>query len=557
MDNSPYIIISNLVLKFKGPKFSHEFWLAPILLDNSLFIIFSLLFFFLFIVFYNSVINAFNFVIQKVSKKPINSLVNIEMGSLLFYQLSLLFLLLLYFFIADWYQDSDNFILNSNAFFENNIFYIIVFFILFFIFLILVYFWTLFFKGTYKLDIGFILLWAFYSLVVLLFSKHLLILYVSLEILTVCSYVLVAAQFTSSLSIEAAIKYLILAALSSGFFVLGIFFFYILLGTFDIYDFFLFLFIKNNIFMFSSSFFNLLLLSFFLIFISLFFKIGLAPFHFWMPDVYQGSALPITAFFAILPKIVYFILFLKFFSLLNSVFFLQFFYLEYFCYIVACLSLFIGTFGALSQTKIKRFLAYSSIVHMSYVLFSICYLFSIENLFSCFFYLFSYIILNIGIFSILLLLPNIKIFNNIFSNSFTFTLLNKQLFLLCIFWIFFFLSLAGIPPFLGFFAKFFILKSLMQSPLFYFIFILTILSTLSLFYYLRFIIYCFFLSSSNKQYHNSWYLMFLSSNFLYYLCSYIFLFNLFYCLDINSFFYFFNYLLKLSNNEFFVFCFLY
>ena len=144
-----------------------------------------------------------------------------------------------------------------------------------------------------------------------------------------------------------------------------------------------------------------------------------------MPDVYQGSILPITSFLALVPKLIYIIIVLKFVFLLHY-FNLNLLLFEYFFLIVSLFSLIVGTLGALNQIKIKRFIAYSTIAHMSYILFSVIFIQSLENFIFLFFYLSIYLILNLGIFSLLISFSHLKIFNNISSFSLKFSIINDQ-----------------------------------------------------------------------------------------------------------------------------------
>lgn len=520
-------------------------------LNTIFFILFFFLFYILLSLIFFVLLGNYNFTEKKINYFFLFLIKSkskfLDISDIALYQSFLIFCFIVYY-LTFYLNFNWNHILNWNFFFEFNNFYLIFTIILFFFFIIILIFWNFYFKDKYKLDI-FTLLWiSFFSLFLLIISKNLLFIYLSLEILAVSSYALIASQYNSSLSVEAALKYLILAAISSGIFVLGIFFFYLISGTFDIYEFFFFFNYEDTLFS-PSIFFICYYLSFFCIFIGLFFKIGLAPFHFWMPDVYQGSILPMTSFFALLPKLAYIIVFLKFIILFNFSYTLSIdkTWIEYFFLLISSLSLVIGSLGALNQIKIKRFLAYSAMTHMSYILYTLIFIYSYENYLISLIYLFSYIFLTLGIFSVLLSFPQLKIFHFLSSFSLKFNFLNNQWFFLILMWISFFFSLAGIPPFIGFFSKLLVLKILLKTPYYFFIFFISFFSVVSLFYYLKFIIFSFFLPTLKENNVLNFWFIFNPSYFpLLFITIYCFLLNSLFFLDIDFLLIFFNLWFKLT-----------
>jgi|688.fasta_scaffold29183_3 NADH:ubiquinone oxidoreductase subunit 2 (subunit N) len=515
-----------------------------------------------------------------------------------------------------------NFLFNIDLLNLNSIVFII-FILIFFISLFLDYFRN---EKLNSFEYLIILLIAIFGLFCLICSFDFLSLYISLELQTLCLYILASYKYFSNFSTEAGLKYFVLGALSSGFLLFGISILYGLVGSTNFYDIYLFLkgidttnylsfeffFILNkniNFFDFEilNSLYNYKVSIFFcflFIMFSFFFKLGLAPFHIWLPDVYQGSPSISTAFFALLPKIGFFVIFLKFlwfcisifylnnyyidmnsfnilkeyfyfkdiilkadtidtskiysfmeffqakyafmrhlvsvdfshiFSLLSNynLFILNFNYVFLFCSII---SLIIGTFSALNQNKIKRFIAFSAIVHVGFIFVNFIS-FNLLSLNVILLYLFLYTIINLNFFSIFLSIrdtfTNKKLYDILdFSNIYKTNKLLIYLFILNLF------SMAGVPPLSGFFMKMYVFYNLINST-FLFIFFLIIISCFGAFYYIRIInISLFKINKNNKSLKRlskfSSYIIILSSYF-----------NLFFFLFPN---FFFEYFFEIVNN---------
>jgi len=200
-------------------------------------------------------------------------------------------------------------------------------------------------------------------------------------------------------------------------------------------------------------------------------------------------------FFSLMPKIVLTFFFVKLY------FFLFHFQVEFFStlfFICGFLSLFIGIFNAMYQYKIKRFLAYSSITTVGFVLISFSTL-TFDGFFGGLYFVFSYLF-SIALFFFLILnirKINLKEFNELFELS----LLSNNNPVLLLFICFIFLSFAGIPPLIGFFGKFFIFFSLLNSFNYFILFVLFILSVISSFYYLRVIRFIYFNKVGEYQFY--------------------------------------------------------
>jgi len=302
-----------------------------------------------------------------------------------------------------------------------------------------------------------------------LISNDLILLYLSLELFSL-SFYLITSIHQNYFSTEAAIKYFIFNFLASAFFLLG--------SSFLFFDFSSLNFLHLTLFSpFRPSF------GWFFLLISFFFKLSIAPFHFWTPDVFQGVLFPITAFFSLFPKFLlssflfrFYLSFFSSFPFFHSLFFFS-----------AFLSLFFGLFGAFSQSNVKRFFAFSTIFNSGFFLLLISFSSPLSSRIF-FFFLFSYFLANLSLFTFLTFfnLSHLFAFKSLSHSSF----LSRFLFSIPI------LSLAGLPPFLGFLPKFFTLFLLFGSSLFFFLpLFLFFFFILSLFYYLRFLHFSFFSSS--------------------------------------------------------------
>nr|YP_010338855.1 NADH dehydrogenase subunit 2 [Neorhodella cyanea]UNJ18805.1 NADH dehydrogenase subunit 2 [Neorhodella cyanea] len=330
------------------------------------------------------------------------------------------------------------------------------------------------------LEFWILILLVLFSMLILLASNSLLILYLTIEIQNLVFYILASIKRKTDFSVESSLKYFILSAISSILLLLGFCIFYGYTGLINFFDFNILcssLFFYKNNFIFEGFFFGLLF-----IILSFLFKLGAAPFYFWLLDVYEGSPSNVTAFFSLIPKFTMFIIFNKLF-LYNLQFFIYSF--EQILLFSIFLSFFIGTFGALLQLKWKRFLAYSSLTHIAFLLAPFLNN-SLKAIESFYYYLIVYLISVLGTFAFFLFLVFYNKKSNIryFSDLFMIIKLNPNLG--CIFILILF-SMAGIPPLAGFFSKMFIFLILLEGNYLGLTFLSILLSCLACFYYLRLI----------------------------------------------------------------------
>ncbi len=331
--------------------------------------------------------------------------------------------------------------------------------------------------NIFKLEFFILLLLSVLGQVICIGAVHTLTMYLGIELMALAIYGLVVFRYTEHISIEAGIKYMILGAIASAFLLYGISMVYgatnalSYVGIIDS--------IKNQ-----TNDHIMLLLGFTFIIGALFFKLGLVPFHMWVPDVYEGGIMPSTLIISSIPKIAIVILFYR---LTHDVFYdLSTYYIEILKY-TAIISLFIANLAAIMQKKIKRMLAYSTISHMAFICLAILVTYTPSiNSYAIFtqkaliFYIITYALTNMATFGLLLGLTQFKdnlCINDLKGLAKKHPLVSFSL-LLCMF------SLAGIPPAMGFYSKLMVIQGLIYNH-YYIIAVLAVLSSvIAAFYYL-------------------------------------------------------------------------
>jgi NADH-quinone oxidoreductase subunit N len=321
-----------------------------------------------------------------------------------------------------------------------------------------------------------LLLLATLGSAVLASSSHFVSFFLGLEILSISLYSMIAYTRERRLSLEAGIKYLVLAASSAAFLLFGIALFYAEVGSLDFAG-------IAHILAFGGAHFNLplLLAATALIVTGIGFKLAVVPFHLWTPDVYEGAPAPVTAFIATVSKGAMFALLLRYFyqtGTRNSAALLLVFS------IIAIASMLAGNLLALLQANVKRILAYSSIAHLGYLLVA----FEAGGRVgaqAATFYLTAYFITTLGAFGVVTALStrerdagDLEDYRGLFwrrpalAGVFTAMLL----------------SLAGIPLTAGFLGKFYILAAGASSAIWALMIVLVVSSAIGLFYYLRIVV---------------------------------------------------------------------
>lgn len=349
-----------------------------------------------------------------------------------------------------------------------------------------------------------LILFALLGIFFICSSNDLITAYLSIELQSLSFYIMATMKKDSAFSIDAGLKYFILGAFSSSLFLFGSSILYGISGTVNFEDlknlFFLTSADYNDICVLDSRTFvknifldgNLIQFALVFIFVSLLFKLAVAPFHLWSLDVYEESPSSSTFFFAVIPKLAIFVLLIRIFYLS---FFEHIVKWRYFIVVVAVLTVIVGSFGGLGQTKLKTLLAYSSISHTGYTLIAFS-TGTFEGMQILFCYLFLYMVAGLCIWSIFLVL-RLKYRYTKKQNKDLADLnsLSKSNNILALFFSTVLLSVAGLPPMVGFLVKVGIFLASIEASM-YFVAIISILcSVISTFYYIRIVKIMYFESS--------------------------------------------------------------
>ncbi len=319
-------------------------------------------------------------------------------------------------------------------------------------------------------EFSLLILFATIGAVFLVSANDFLLFFVALETLSISLYIMTAYLRDNAESIEAGVKYLILGALSSAFFLFGLSYIYGATGSTNYY-------VISHKMMELSSIPPAFTFGMIMVLAAIGFKISSVPFQLWVPDIYQGAPTPVTAFLATASKAAGFAALIR---LVLTVFAPAQQQLSVLFSVLAALTIIYGNIGAIPQTNIKRLLAYSSIGHAGYLLVGMAVLQN-SGKEAILFYLLSYVFSTAGAFLVL-----IGVCNAVKSDDFReLAGLSKKSPMLAAAMLISLMSLAGVPPLAGFFAKFFILWACVKSGLIWLAFIGVLNVITSLYYYLK------------------------------------------------------------------------
>jgi NADH-quinone oxidoreductase subunit N len=313
-------------------------------------------------------------------------------------------------------------------------------------------------------------------------SINLAILYLSLELVSLTSYIMVGYLKGDRLSNEASLKYILFGAISTGSMLYGFSLIYGMTGSLNLYT------IRDAFLSQGVQGFDqfTILLALVLTLAGFGFKTAAVPFHFWCPDVYAGAPTPVTAFLSVAPKAAGFAILVRFFfsgmtqtsgnewGLVNGINW------PVVLIGISVLTMTLGNVAALTQNNLKRMLAYSSIAHAGYILMGSVVLTG-EGLKSMLIYMFVYLFMNLGAFLVVTIIYNsdksfeLGDYNGMFKRS-PFLAFAMGVFML---------SLTGIPPFAGFLGKLYVFLAVIEKGLFWFAVVGTLNAAVAAFYYMR------------------------------------------------------------------------
>lgn len=315
-------------------------------------------------------------------------------------------------------------------------------------------------------------LFAVLGMMVMISANSFLTLYLGLELLSLCLYAMVALQRDSSVASESAMKYFVLGAIASGMLLYGMSMLYGVTGSLDLQI------ISQQL----SSVTDKTILAFGLVFIivGVAFKLGAVPFHMWVPDVYQGAPTAVTLFIATAPKIAAFAMLMR--LLVGGLLEIHAQW-QGILIILAISSMAIGNIVAIAQTNIKRMLAYSTISHIGFLMLGVLSG-TAEGFAASMFYTITYVLMSMASFGMIIIMSR-KGFEA--DQLDDYKGLNQRSPWLAVMMLFIMFSMAGVPPFVGFWAKLSVLKAVVSADLLWLAVVAIIFSIIGAFYYLRII----------------------------------------------------------------------
>ena len=337
-----------------------------------------------------------------------------------------------------------------------------------------------------------------FGLFLMVSAVDLIILYISIEIVSIMSFVLAGYLKENTFSNEASLKYVLYGALSSGIMLFGLSYIFGLTGSTNYFQ------IQNAISQLDSSANTALLLSTIMILAGFGYKVSAVPFHFWTPDVYQGAPTTVTAYLSIAPKAGAFAMMIRFFNqvfsdggALSGMDIISTSNIPWasILSLLAVITMTLGNLVALQQNNIKRMLAYSSVAHAGYMLLAMPVM-SSESIYAIMIYLVMYLFMNLGAFFIVILVKN-KTGGETFED---YKGLGWEIPTVGICMTIFMVSLTGLPPTAGFIGKFYIFASLIKGggSFYWLVFAGAINSVISLYYYLK-VVKVMFLDGDRKD----------------------------------------------------------
>ena len=370
----------------------------------------------------------------------------------------------------------------------------------------------------YRIEYNTLLMIVLLGMFLMTSSVNLVMIYISLELVSIPSYILAGILKNDKKSNEASLKYVIFGSFASGLMLFGFSWLYGISGSTNIYE------VYSSLVLLENN--SMALMSLLFILVGFGYKVSMVPFHYWTPDVYEGSPITITAFLSVAPKAAGFALFLRTFFVLftdtgtfnANLPILNLNWPEIMAWLSAA-TMTVGNLLALRQDNVKRMLAYSTISHVGFMLMAFCTL-NVEAIAGIMFYLLMYSFMNLGAFYMIVFMSNKLNAENVddwngvgFKNP-----------LLSAFMVISLVSLAGLPPTSGFIGKVYLFRSLFYDKEFFWLAIIGILnSVVSLYYYFRIVKAMYFSKAKNNDKISAhpiihWSILILSSqNILFYI----------------------------------------
>lgn len=336
-------------------------------------------------------------------------------------------------------------------------------------------------KGEYYL-LG---LFGLLGIMIMTSANSMLTMYLGLETLSLSLYALVAFDRNSATSAESAMKYFVLGAIASGSLLYGISWVYGITGSLEFDG--IAAAVRNDEINSMPLWFGMAFMI-----VGIAFKFGAVPFHMWLPDVYQGARSPVTLYIASAPKLAALALILRILvdglGELHEVW-------QGMIMVLAVLSLILGNVVAIAQTNIKRMLGYSAIAHVGFILLAV-FTGSQDGYAAALFYTLTYVVMAAGAFGMVILLSR-KGFEA--ENLADFKGLNARSPWFALMMLFFMFGMAGVPPWVGFFAKLNVISAVLSAGFPILAIIMVLASVIGAYYYLRVIWFMYFDSADDRS----------------------------------------------------------
>lgn len=323
-----------------------------------------------------------------------------------------------------------------------------------------------------------LVLFALAGMMVMVSGQHFLTLYIGLELLSLSLYALVAFDRDNPQATEAAMKYFVLGALASGMLLYGMSMLYGATGSLNLGE-------VNNALLEGVADHAVLVLGLVFVVAGLAFKLGAVPFQMWLPDVYQGASTPVTLLIGSVTKLAAFAFVIR--LLVQGLYTLAVDW-QQMLMVMAVLSIIIGNLSAIMQTNIKRMLAYSTIAHVGYLFIGMLSA-TMNGFISGLFYMVAYVIMSLAGFGIILLLSRKGFEADQLSDLKGLNQRNPWFAFMMLLTMF---SMAGVPPTLGFYAKFSVLQAALQAGYVGLVIFAVLMAVTGAFYYLRVVWYMYF-----------------------------------------------------------------
>ncbi|VAX00475.1 NADH-ubiquinone oxidoreductase chain N [hydrothermal vent metagenome] len=327
-------------------------------------------------------------------------------------------------------------------------------------------------RNIFKGEFFVLALFAVLGMMILISAHNLLTIYLGLELMSLSLYAMVALHRDSMVATESAMKYFILGAIASGMLLYGMSLLYGISGSLDLAE------INASL----SNSDNKLIIAFTIVFliVGVAFKLGAVPFHMWVPDVYDGAPTAVTIFIGTAPKVAAFAMLIRLMVDTLGPLHSQW---QDILILLAIMSMAIGNIVAIAQVNIKRMLAYSTVSHVGFLLLGVISG-TQQGYAASMFYTITYVVMGLGGFGMILFMSRAGFEADKLND---FKGLNERSPWFAGVMLIFMFSMAGVPPFLGFWGKWFVLKEIVAVDLTWLAVVAVLFSVIGAYYYLRMI----------------------------------------------------------------------